>query len=77
MKIFSQLTVKMGCNYFPIFSRFSYSRAGKKAEGVKQYPLFFPRETFFPARNSCCIWAWYMYHATFTARGEMYKGGSC
>ena len=76
MEIFSQLTVQMGCNYFPIISRSSYSRAGKKAEGVKLFPLYFPRETLFPARTSCCIWAWYKYHATLTARGEMYKGGS-
>ena len=54
MEIFSQLIVKMGCNYFPIISRSSYSRAGNKAEGVKLFPLYFPRETLFPARTSCC-----------------------
>ena len=69
-EFFSQLTVKMGCNYFPIFSCFSYSRAGKKAEGVKQCPLFFPPVTVAVFGHGTCI-------MPRLQHGGTYKGGSC
>ena len=55
MEIFSQLAAQMGCNYFPIISRSSYSRAGNKAEGVKLFQLYFPLVPIAVFRHGTCI----------------------